>query len=105
MDVPDVDACIVGRSFHLSDGEAREDEAGVANEDILSDGDKEADNVAAVAEAEARLANGAAAGALLSQRPALARWHRLLLRSLCPRPKTCVVHGNENTGLLNAVPV
>ncbi len=36
--------------------------AGVADEHILSDGDKEADNVAAVEEAEAHLANGAAAG-------------------------------------------
>ncbi len=55
MDVPGVDASIVGRSFHQS-----EDEAGVA--DILSDSDKEADNVAAVEAAEAHLANGAAAG-------------------------------------------
>ncbi len=60
VDVPGVDASIVGRSSHLSDGE--EDEAGVANEDILSDSDKEADNVAAVEVAEAHLANGAAAG-------------------------------------------
>jgi hypothetical protein len=60
VDVPGVDASIVGRSLHLSDGE--EDEAGVADEDILSDGDKEADNVAAVDAAEARLANGVAAG-------------------------------------------
>jgi hypothetical protein len=36
--------------------------AGVAYEDILSDSDNEADNVAAVEEAEAHLANGAAAG-------------------------------------------
>ncbi len=59
-DVPGIDASIVGRSFHLSDGE--EDEAGVADEDILSDGDKEADNVAAIEAVEAHLANGAAAG-------------------------------------------
>ncbi len=60
MDMPGVDASIVGRSLHLSDGE--EDEAGVACEDILSDGNREADNVAAVEAAEAHLANGAAAG-------------------------------------------
>ncbi len=60
VDVPGVDASIVGRSSYLSDVE--EDEAGVADEDILSDGDKEADNVAAVEAAEAHLANGAAAG-------------------------------------------
>ena len=59
VDVPCVNASIVGRRSHLSDGE--EDEAGVADEDILSDGEKEADNVAAVEAAEERLANGAAA--------------------------------------------
>jgi hypothetical protein len=103
VDVPCVNASIVGRRSHLSDGE--EDEAGVADEDILSDSDKEADNVAAVEGAEAHLANGAAAGHArpLSPRPGLARWHQPLL--LCPRPKTCVMRGNENTGLLNAVPV
>jgi hypothetical protein len=36
--------------------------AGVADEDNFSDGDKEADNVAAVEEAVAHLANGTAAG-------------------------------------------
>ncbi len=60
LEMPSVDASIVGRSFHLSDGE--EDEAVVADEDILSDGDKEADNLAAVEAADARLANSAAAG-------------------------------------------
>jgi hypothetical protein len=34
----------------------------VANEDVLSDGDKEAYNVAAVEAAKAHLANGAASG-------------------------------------------
>ncbi len=60
VDVPGVDASIVCRSSHLSYGEG--DEAGVANEDIVSDGDREADKVAAVEPAEAHLANGAAAG-------------------------------------------
>jgi hypothetical protein len=48
VDVPAVDASQVGRSFNMSDGE--EDEA------------EEADNVAAVKAAEARLADGAPAG-------------------------------------------
>ncbi len=60
LEMPSVDASIVGRSFHLSDGE--EDEAVVADEDILSDGNKEADSLAAVEVAEERLANGSAAG-------------------------------------------
>ncbi len=42
---PAVDASQVGRTFNTSDGE--EDEAGVADGDILRDGDKEAD-IAAV---------------------------------------------------------
>jgi hypothetical protein len=47
LEMPSVDASIVGRSFHLSDGgrsfhlsDGEEDEAVVAGEDILSDGDK-----------------------------------------------------------------
>ncbi len=48
VDVPAVDASQVGRSFNMSDGEEDEAEA--------------ADNVAAVKAAEARLADGAAAG-------------------------------------------
>jgi hypothetical protein len=47
--VPAVDASQVGRSFNMSDGEE-------------NDGDKEADNIAAVEVAEARLADGAAEG-------------------------------------------
>jgi hypothetical protein len=56
VEVPAVDASQVGWSFTVSDG--KEDEAGVADEDILPDSDKEADNVAA----EACLVNGTAAG-------------------------------------------
>jgi hypothetical protein len=54
VEVPAGDASKVGRSFNMSDGE--EDEAGVAHGDILRGGEKEADNVAAVEAAEARLA-------------------------------------------------
>jgi hypothetical protein len=92
---------VVGRSFHLSDGE--EDKAGVAGEDIHSDSDKEADIVATAKRPKCTWQMALRQAALLSPRPALARWQRPLLR--CPRPKTCVVHGNKTTGLLNAVPV
>ncbi len=56
----------VGLSFKMSDGE--EDEAGVADADILRDSHKD-DNVAAVEAPEARLASGSATG-----RAAAAAW-------------------------------
>ncbi len=59
VDVPAVDASKVGRSLNMSDGE--EDEAGIADGDTLCDGKKEADNVAAVDAAEARLASAGCA--------------------------------------------
>ena len=52
--LPAVDTSQVGRSFNMSDGE--EDEAGIADGDTLCDGEKEADNVAAVDAAEVGLA-------------------------------------------------
>jgi hypothetical protein len=57
VDVPVVIASALSGSISMSD-----DEAGGANKDILCDSDVEADNVTAVDAAEARLANGAAAG-------------------------------------------
>ncbi len=63
-------------------------------------------------EDEAGVADGNNAGAMpllqalpLSPRLALMRWHQPWHQPLQggPRPKTHVVHGNEYTGLLNAV--
>ncbi len=54
------DASKEDRSFNMSDSE--EDEAGIANEDILRDCETEDGNVAAIEAAKACLADGAAAG-------------------------------------------
>jgi hypothetical protein len=97
VDAPAGNTSIVGQSFNLSDGEELEDEAGVADEDILRDRDKEADNVSAV-EANGAVADRAAVAAAGAGEVASAA-------AGCPRPKTRVVHGNEYTGLLNAVPM
>ncbi len=95
VDVPAVDASKVGRSFNMSAGE--EDEAGIADGDTLCDGEKEADNVAAVDAAEARLASAGCAAVAAAGAGELAS-----AAAAGSRPKTRVVHGNEYTGLLNA---
>jgi hypothetical protein len=92
MDVPAVDAStLVTQRFSVSD-----DEGGDGNDDAAAGGAA----VAAAGVGDGALGTSANGSAVTEDGAGVGRWP---LRA--PRPETCVVHSNNDTGLLNAVPM